>query len=47
MPCATIKGRFVKATKGLGITGFTNDDLRHQFASECLDAGINISLRTL
>lgn len=43
MPYATIQGRFTKATKGLNITGFTTHDLRHQFASECLDSGMNIA----
>ncbi|WP_300613311.1 site-specific integrase [Trebonia sp.] len=42
MPYPTIQDRFGRACKALGITGFTTHSLRHQFASECLESGMNI-----
>lgn len=38
----TAWGRFKTITDALGIEGYTSHSLRHQFASECLDDGMNI-----
>jgi integrase len=38
----TVWGRFAAITAALGISGYTTHSLRHQFASECLDDGMNI-----
>jgi integrase len=38
----TAHGRFAAITAALGIDGYATHSLRHQFASECLDAGMNV-----
>jgi hypothetical protein len=38
----TARERFNAVTGALGVTGYTTHSLRHQFASECLDDGMNI-----
>lgn len=42
VPYGNARERFVRACKSLAIVGFTTHSLRHQFASECLEAGMNI-----
>ncbi len=42
MPYNTAWERFRAITTALDITGYTTHSLRHQFASECLDDGMNI-----
>ena len=34
--------RFKNACKAMGVTGLTTHSLRHQFASECLEGGMNV-----
>ncbi len=41
-PYGNVADRFARACKALGIAGFTTHSLRHQFASECLESGMNI-----
>jgi integrase len=38
----TARERFNAIMDALGVTGYTTHSLRHQFASECLDDGMNI-----
>jgi hypothetical protein len=38
----TAWARFAAITAALGIEGYTTHSLRHQFASECLDDGMNV-----
>jgi hypothetical protein len=38
----TARERFNAITAALGISGYTTHSLRHQFASECLDDGMNV-----
>jgi integrase len=38
----TVWGRFAAITAAVGISGYTTHSLRHQFASECLDDGMNV-----
>jgi len=42
MTYSTAWDRFTAITAALGIAGYTTHSLRHQFASECLDDGMNI-----
>lgn len=42
MQYCTVRDRFYKACAYMGIKAFTTHSLRHQFASECLEAGMNI-----
>lgn len=42
MTYIAVWGRFTRAMKALGIKGFTTHSLRHQFASESLENGMNI-----
>ena len=42
MPYETARERFAVSCRALGIDGVTTHSLRHQFASECLEAGMNI-----
>ena len=38
----TVHTRFAAIMKAMGVEGYTTHSLRHQFASECLDDGMNI-----
>ncbi|SRR5260370_3271420 len=42
LPYNTAWDRFSKNTAALGVEGVTSHSLRHQFASECLEDGVNI-----
>jgi hypothetical protein len=42
MSYSTAWDRFTAITGALGVDGYTTHSLRHQFASECLDDGMNI-----
>ncbi len=42
MTYSTAWDRFTAITAALNIDGYTTHSLRHQFASECLDDGMNI-----
>jgi integrase len=42
MKYGTARERFGAITQALGIDGYTTHSLRHQFASECLDDGMNV-----
>ena len=39
---STARERFAAIMDAAGVTGYTTHSLRHQFASECLDDGMNI-----
>jgi hypothetical protein len=42
LPYNTARVRFAAIMDALGVDGYTTHSLRHQFASECLDDGMNI-----
>ena len=42
MPYSTARLRFAAIMDAAGVDGYTTHSLRHQFASECLDDGMNI-----
>ena len=43
LPYNTAWNRFAALTAAVGIEGYTSHSLRHQFASECVDDGMNIA----